>query len=314
MRTRPVTRFLLLGLTLGLVVATAVFCLYLTADGRSDAYYLRFTSPRQQSLILGTSRAAQGIQPAVINDMLGRDDVYNFSFTVGTSPYGEAYGELIQRKLAPPDGRPDLFILAVDPWSLSVSCASGPDTLCLEERDRFTGQLRRVASRPNLEYLYHYYDDPLYRIAWPASYSMEVQADGWLRVDLPMTQEAREANRIAKVEVYRRHARNWRLSPHRIRGLLELISSLRERGEVYLVRLPVDRLMMDIENDYAPGFADSLRSWSAKTATPLLDLTPNNPSYETLDGHHLEQASGRRASRAIAEFILRNRDPGRLLQ
>ena len=34
--------------------------------GRVDAFYGRFTSPLAGSLVLGTSRAAQGIQPAVL--------------------------------------------------------------------------------------------------------------------------------------------------------------------------------------------------------------------------------------------------------
>ena len=303
MSVRPVTRFFFLGLGFGLVVATAVLFVYGAADGRSDAYYLRFATPRQQSLILGTSRAAQGIQPGVINDVLGREDVYNFSFTLDNSPYGEAYSDLIRRKLAPPDEIPDLFILAVDPWSVSITCPTGPDTLCLTENERFTGQLRRVASRPNVEYLFHYYQEPLYRIVWPASHVMEVAADGWLRVDLPMTAKERAANRATKMEAYRRHAESWRISPYRIEALLRLITDLQRRGDVYLVRLPVDPSMLEIEEQYAPDFADSLRRWSAATGSPLLDLTPGSASFQTLDGNHLEQASGRRASRAIAEFI-----------
>jgi len=58
------------------------------ADGNTDPFYIRFTTPKQASLILGTSRAAQGLQPAVINE-IGKTQLFNYAFTLGQSPFGE---------------------------------------------------------------------------------------------------------------------------------------------------------------------------------------------------------------------------------
>lgn len=60
------------------------------ADGYTDPFYIRFTTPKQNNLILGTSRAAQGLQPDVFKDIL-ETDVYNYAFTVTHSPYGPTY-------------------------------------------------------------------------------------------------------------------------------------------------------------------------------------------------------------------------------
>ena len=62
----------------------------LFADGRTDDYYLRFTGDHRSSMILGTSRAAQGLRPAVIAPLLqGSDvqDLFNFAFTIACLLY-----------------------------------------------------------------------------------------------------------------------------------------------------------------------------------------------------------------------------------
>ena len=82
----------ILAFTLLIIIIHLI--LGLTADGTTDDFYLRFTSAKQKSLIIGTSRAAQGIQPQLIDsilDLTATDKIYNFSFTAQNSPYGEVY-------------------------------------------------------------------------------------------------------------------------------------------------------------------------------------------------------------------------------
>jgi hypothetical protein len=70
------------------------------ADGKVDQFYLRFTSPAMDNLIIGTSRSAQGILPSTINEELNRK-FFNFSFTIAHSPYGPVYLNSIKKKLNP---------------------------------------------------------------------------------------------------------------------------------------------------------------------------------------------------------------------
>ncbi|MEM6772188.1 MAG: hypothetical protein AAF597_16560, partial [Bacteroidota bacterium] len=64
-----------------LLLAIPLYCVLLQADGYTDDHYLKFTTPRQQHLILGTSKAAQGMRPAAFRDVLGVD-CYNYAFTL----------------------------------------------------------------------------------------------------------------------------------------------------------------------------------------------------------------------------------------
>ena len=74
-----------------IIVLLTILGVFWQADGKTDPFYLRFTTDKQNSLILGTSRAAQGLLPEVLNSKLNRDDFFNYSFTLGHSPYGPTY-------------------------------------------------------------------------------------------------------------------------------------------------------------------------------------------------------------------------------
>ena len=96
---------------------------FFVADGTTDEFYIRFTTPEQNSMIVGTSRAAQDILPAVIDSVLNNNHLagasFNYAFTVAHSPYGPAYYESIKKKLNK-NSKEGKFIVAVDPWSLSL--------------------------------------------------------------------------------------------------------------------------------------------------------------------------------------------------
>ena len=59
-----------------------------------DPFYNKLTSTTDKGLILGDSRALQGIDP----DYLGFS-AENFAFTIGHSPYDRSYIKLIKKKL-----------------------------------------------------------------------------------------------------------------------------------------------------------------------------------------------------------------------
>ena len=99
--SRLLVRLLLLtgAALLGLLALAPV-----VLKGQVDAFYGRFASPPAGSLVLGTSRAAQGIRPAVLSAQLGsrfEGPLLNYAFTLTHSPYGPAYVRSIQRKLRP---------------------------------------------------------------------------------------------------------------------------------------------------------------------------------------------------------------------
>ena len=142
-----------------LLVAIAHIVVAFFGDGKTDAYYLRLTTPKQKSLILGTSRAAQGIFPEEFQDLIDtfnfEGPLYNFAFTALNSPYGEHYFSAIQQKLDPA-AKNGLFVLTVDPWSLSSLQSNTKNNLGGREADLFLGNLNCYTCNPNFEYLLGY--------------------------------------------------------------------------------------------------------------------------------------------------------------
>lgn len=124
-KTDPLGPFLLrcaafAALSLGVWAA----CTALFFRGYTDDYYERVASPRQAALILGTSRAAQGLVPAEIasRELGVESPLYNFAFASSISRYGEAYFEAIKKKLSEPrPGQSGLFLLEVSPLAISTS-------------------------------------------------------------------------------------------------------------------------------------------------------------------------------------------------
>ena len=57
----------ILGLT------TSILIIFSFANGSSDEFYLKLTTPKQGNLILGTSKAAQGVQPKILENTLNKN-------------------------------------------------------------------------------------------------------------------------------------------------------------------------------------------------------------------------------------------------
>ncbi len=296
---------------LSLAALAALLCiglLFSVADGHTDAHYLRFTSPLQQSMILGNSRAAQGIQPSVLKNILHKD-FYNYSFTFNISSFGPVYYRSIARKLDP-HTKDGIFIIAIDPWSLASQTEDPNDTANFRETKERLYQLENVSSKPNIEYLATHYNDAFYKILFNQSIlnkrifnAMEVQEDGWLDVDLKLDSLAFEAKVPARRDLYlNEHLPISKFSEARLAYLLKTIELLKKHGEVYLVRVPVHPLFMEVEDMLMPNM-DSVIDPAIRASDGFLDLSPYNEKFIFIDGNHLYKDSGAEVSRMIGEWI-----------
>ena len=124
-------KFLLHIILFFLIFFLSAYLIALQADGYSDSFYLKFTTPKQTSLILGNSKAAQGLKPEVFTHKL-KKNIYNYSFAINTSPFGPKYLKSIQSKLDTTNDN-GLFIISIDSWSLSTNCDNPNDTVCFRE-------------------------------------------------------------------------------------------------------------------------------------------------------------------------------------
>jgi hypothetical protein len=297
-------KFLIRIVLFALPLAMFAGFVFMIEGGYSDTFYLRFTTPEQTSLILGTSRAAQGIVPDVLASRINAGhSIFNYAFTVAHSPFGEVYLSSVKKKLSE-DGKGGIFIVAVDPWSLSTSTAS--TELNFPERDQFLGRMSSVTGNPNLEYLLNFYADPYYKIILRRLKPSQTRLheNGWLEVNVKMDSVHVRSRTERKLTEYRNtNAEHGGFSLARYEALRETIEYLKSRGEVYLVRLPIHPKMEALEKEFMPDFHERMALLTDLTDVPYLDMTLRAQDYLYTDGSHLFKKSAIKASEQIASWI-----------
>jgi hypothetical protein len=218
----------------------------------------------------------------------------NYSFTLTHSPYGPAYLRSIQRKLRP-GVKNGLFIVAVDPWSLSSAKASKD----FPESHSCIGELKQVSQNPNLPYLTRFQTKPLYRLLLDyATANENLHPDGWLEVRINTDSAQVRARTARKLHDYRLLAQAQRLSEGRVQALRQLVQYLKPHGRVVLVRLPVGPLLLQLESRYQAGFDLLMRQTAAELSVPYLDYSAQ--PYATTDGNHLQRAASTAFSQRLA--------------
>ncbi|MEZ5046512.1 MAG: hypothetical protein R2831_05920 [Chitinophagaceae bacterium] len=274
------------------------------ANGYTDPFYVRFTTPTQQNLIVGTSRAAQGLQPDIFEKILGIK-LYNYSFTVAHSPYGKKYWESILKKHN--KKKHGVFIVTVDPWSISTWCKNPNDETQFRENTLAVANTHNVSMYPNIEYLYknlkgHYKD-----ILLAPTKKLFLHENGWLEVkDIKMDSASMNKRIAEKITKYRTdHQPKTKFSKVRLDYLLQTIKYFNNYGQVYLVRLPVHSEMIKIENEIMPNFNDVISN-AIHLSKAYLDMTNDNDKFLYTDGNHLYQTSGREVSEIVAQWIKSN--------
>jgi hypothetical protein len=296
-------KFLIESALFLVIVSTSVFIIFCRANGKTDPYYLRFTTPRQHSLILGTSRAAQGIQPSVLNAVLPGNEFYNYAFTIGHSPYGPEYLKSIKKKLDH-QTKNGIFILSVDPWSISSDSKDPNDPDEFREKNLAIGKTPVVNIYPNFFYLINAYDKPFYHLLPRQKSSIVLCEDGWLDVKFKLDSAKMEQLIEKKIRRYRKeNLVKYKFSDVRLDYLKETIIYLKNFGRVYIVRLPVHPRMMEIDEELIPDFHQKILYISEQTGVPYLDMTYMNDSILYTDGNHIYRESGKVVSARIGEWI-----------
>ncbi|EPR66228.1 hypothetical protein [Cyclobacterium qasimii] len=295
-------RFILQLSIISIFALVAIMLSLSGANGWTDPFYIRFTTPKQQSLIIGTSRAAQGLQPQIFQQLLNRD-INNFAFTIAHSPFGKVYYESIKRKHNKKDG--GLFIVTVDPWSISSWCESPNDLGQFRENQLCLNKTHVVDSNPNFFYLFDNLPGKYSNIFINIKSNMYLHKDGWLEVYNIKMDSATVKRRVSqKVKTYRNgYLPKTKFSSVRLEYLKKTITYLKEYGSVYVVRLPIHKNIMEIEKELMPDF-DLTISEAIDLSDGYLDMTPQNDLYNYTDGNHLYSQSGEKVSMIIANWIL----------
>lgn len=281
-------------------IMVSVYFVFLQADGKSDPFYSRTANPKQESLILGTSKSAQGLMPEVLNNYLQKD-IYNFSFTVAHSPFGPAYLSAIEKKLEP-QTKDGVFIITVDPWSISSDGTDPNNEEEFDESKSFMATTYSFSSKPNISYLLNSFNDNYIKILMNFSL-MEVHNDGWLEVFPPMDSTSvknRITDNILEQEL---RLTTYRFSKTRFEYLKRTIEKFKSHGKVYLVKLPVDYRIAEIEAKLVPDFDSKIDELAKTASVPYLNLMNSDTKFTFTDGIHLYKNSAKEVSAEVGRWI-----------
>jgi hypothetical protein len=271
--------------------------IFYSADGNSDAFFLRVKNGKKKNLILGTSRAAQGINP----EELEGQSFYNFAFTASISPYGEVYRKAIMGKLDTSD-HDQKFLVTVDPWSLSS------DTLDLSQVKERNGLLNKVSLDrwfTPIQYFLLVFDRPFIEIL--DSHGVEyLHPNGWLEINVPMDSTSILDRTCKKLEAYGK-VRSKKLSEARLNEFVALLNTLERFGDICLIRLPVSNEMRNLEDDLFPNFEEVLFNSTYFEGTArsqlYLDLQYLAPELDFTDGNHIARNSTHRVASEIEKTL-----------
>ena len=292
-----------LGLLAFLVTVSIIGYTYFFCDGRSDNFYLRLTTGKFPSLVVGTSRGAQAIRPDLLNDSAipFARPLYNYCFSVAHSPFGKVYNDAIRKKIGSAPAKDALFIVEVSPWAFTRKKDNTEDDESRYiEQELCLGKIRFLNINPNLEYAFTFLNKPLYvlfkdRISQllkgERKFGQRLSADGWLEITIPMDAASIRKRQARKIEGLQRVSNESQISDKRFGHFQALVSDLAERGETFLVRLPADPEVMEIEATLWPDFNAAMAQTANIADAVYLDLTAPLAGLETTDGSHLSKKS-----------------------
>ena len=298
--------FLIKSIIFLVICLTIFYFIFYSVDGYADGMYLKFTTPKQSSLVLGTSKAAQGIRPEILNKSLGRNDIYNYAFTVIHSPYGPYYLESIKRKLNRASEK-GIFILQVDPYGISSTSTDPENPELFREKEGPVGQLESVNTNPNIGYMlrhYPYQYNFIFKRHLGKVGKGFLHDDGWVEITKDMSPIEVEKRIETKTKAYIERTSTYKISRLRIEYLEKTINYLKEYGQVYLVRIPVAQSLFELENILDPEFDRRMTEISEKYTIPYFNYSRDFTEFKYLDGNHLSTTSSALFSEILAKDII----------
>ncbi len=265
-----------------------------------DLFYTKFTQPAR-SLVAGSSRAAQGLDPALVGADAGCEGPFlNFAFTNANSPYGPVYFSAIQRKV-PRDTRDGLFILEVNPLMISINEKEKEDEAHFRENGLTLDRQLWFNTEPNYAYLLHNYRQPLYRLLLKKDGRnfQTLHGNGFLEQRLAMDSASVAARKKQRLDEYTGVFKRNRESQLRLEWLQRTAAWLREHGRVVLLRMPTSPEMSAMETAYMPEFDARMLKLATAVNANYINLISESSALETTDGNHLSIDSARLFSKML---------------
>ncbi|WP_395052118.1 hypothetical protein [Flavobacterium sp.] len=275
--------------------------------GNVDYFYLKFTTPKQASFIIGDSRSFQGIQPKVIDDYFNNGEfnlpMFNYSFTISQSTYGELYTQSIKDKMQL-DTKNGLYILTVHPWLLAQRENDNFEKKIFSEANHPPHNMNFVSMNPNFEYFFKNFN--FFHFKALIKQNSELHKDGWMEEkNLPKDTITLNRWKENQIKIYNGFFIRWKKCEYRMQELQKLIVFLKSHGKVVLVRMPVDSKLLNLEEQFWTNFDTDIEKIVKKEKVSYFNFSKNN-IYPTYDGNHIDKFGGVIFTKALCDSIKNN--------
>lgn len=272
-----------------------------------DYFYNKFTTPKFKSLIVGDSRGLQGIRPKIIDNELRNMNfelpILNYSFTIAESHIGELYRKSILKKLDN-NAKNGLYIISITPWMLSSKRDNNNYHGEFKESNKPPHNMIDVSMNPNFEYFIKNYDHFNFKGVFRKNSNLHM--DGWLEAkNLPKDSITFKKWKGTQLNIFKGFTEKYIVSEYRKKSLDTLIKNLKKHGRVVLVRSPVDKDMLDLENSFFPNFNSFLKNITKTNKIQYFNFNQSkiNLNFQTYDGHHLNKHGSKLFTQLLCDSI-----------
>lgn len=295
--------FLLKSILFFILIVTIITAVLVFYGGYVDYFYNKFTTPKAKSMIFGDSRSLQGVQPRVINNYFKNSNLelpmFNYSFTLGQIAYGKPYFNSIKKKVDS-NTKNGLFIITVHPFTLSNR---GDTEGSYFEKDMPPYNMEFVNTNPNYEYLIKNWD--FFHFRGIFRQSSNTHKDGWMEEkNLPKDHALLKQWKKGQISLYTKYSKSWTKSKTRLNDLNQIASYLNTLGQVFLVRLPIDKELLNIENSYWPNFNEEILNISNNnTSINYINFCEQDNFFKTYDGIHIDKFAGVEFTKLLCDSV-----------
>ncbi|NNC50715.1 MAG: hypothetical protein HKO01_09295 [Flaviramulus sp.] len=301
--------FLIKSLSFFLIIILLLTLFLHHYGGYVDYFYNKFTTPKASSMIIGDSRALQGLQPAIINEYYNNSKfdlpIFNYSFTISQGLIGSHYRKSILKKIDA-NTKKGLFIIAINPWMLGSKKENNNYKGEFKESGTPPHNMNFISMNPNFEYLLKNYNYFHFKAVFRKKSFLH--KDGWLEENnLPKDSLVFKDWKKNQINMFTGFIKGYKVSEFRKKSLDTLIKDLKKYGQVYLVSTPIDKDILEIENRFYPDFDKDMDAVSKLNSVAYFNFNKaNNQSYATYDGHHIDKFGGKLFTKALCDSIMKS--------
>lgn len=303
-------RFIIYSISLVVLLGLVSFIMIkLYTRGYVDDYYQKYIHPKTNSLIIGSSRALQGLNPdLVFKNTEYEANALNFAFTSANSPFGNVYLEAI-KKVVDRESKNGIFIIEVSPLAISSVTDSITGKFLYPEANLPLAHQNMYAVNPNIEYIFKHYEKPLYKLFIQNNKTEKLRtthSNGWLELNFDLDTLVFKKREIENFRKYKQTYPKHSLDSVRIQKLNETIVWLADYGKVYLVRLPVSPNVFDLENEIFTNFNGLMLEIASRNQIEYIELKEPSGAIYTHDGAHLHRFAAAKVSTVLNKLIFKD--------